>query len=279
MTIFLCGAARGETPQPMTVPDLVGARGLALGAYRGIAAGNDGIFTNAASLASRKRYSIEAMWLLDRAGASPALQVFGASVVDSETASVTGGLAYTRVISGPWIGNLFDVPIAFPVTERLFLGITGKYSSLDGPAGDQMRALNADVSAYWQATSGFGLGVAGYNLLSTGHVGEQPRAIGVGASYGDERRYHIAVDWRGDTQRQGKLTSLFAVGGELLVADVVPLRASFVDDETRNASFWSAGLGLVSASGVAIDVAYRQGITDPSERTFAAALKLFLSSR
>ena len=275
----LYGVARGGTPQPAGIPDLIGARGLSLGAYRGIAAGNDGIFTNAASLAARRRYSIEGLWLLDRYGADSALQVFGASVVDSQTTTITSGFAYTRVLSGPWIGNLFHVPLAFPVTDRLFLGATAKYQSLDGPAGDVMRAANADISAFWQATSALGIGVAGYNLLNTGHVFEQPRAIGAGISYGDERRYHIAVDWRGDTQRQGKLTSLYAAGGELLLGDLVPVRASYVNDQTRNASFWSGGLGIVTSSGFAMDVAYRQGITDASDRTFAASVKLFLGAR
>ena len=285
----LWGAARAE-PLPAGVPELIGARGLSLGAYRGIATNNDGIFTNAASLAARRRYSMDAMWLLDRARGDTALQVFGASVVDSETSSVTGGLAYTRVFAGPWIGNLFHVPIAFPVSDRMFLGLTGKYQSLDGPAGDSMRAMNVDVSAFWQSAGGFGFGVAGYNLLDTGHAAVQPRGIGVGASYGDDRRYHVAVDWRGDFDRgdlqpggvlgsdSGRLTNLFAAGGELLVADSVPLRASYVRDETRHASFWSAGVGLVTSSGFAVDLGYRQGIDDSSDRTFAAALKFFLST-
>jgi hypothetical protein len=278
LTALVSAPARAEETLPAGVPDLIGARGLALGAYRGIAAGNDGIFTNAASLAARRRYSIESSWLLDRVSSDTAFQVLGASVVDSETTSVTGGFSYTRVMSGPWIGNLFHVPLAFPVTDRLFMGVTGKYLSLGGPAGDSIRAVNFDASAYWQSSSGLGFGVAGYNLLPAGHLQVQPRAVGVGASYGDDRRYHVTVDWRGDTQRQGKLTSLLAVGGELLLGDLVPVRASYIKDDTRNGSFWSAGLGLVSSSGLALDLAYRQGIDNSSERTFGAAIKFFLVS-
>jgi hypothetical protein len=142
-----------------------------------------------------------------------------------------------------------------------------------------MRAANVDLSAFWLPSSGFGLGVAGYNLLDAGHVGQQPRGFGVGASYGDDRLYHLAVDWRADFQRQGRTTHLFAIGGELLLGELVPVRASFVKDETRNASFWSAGLGIVTSSGFAIDAAYRQGIDASDERTFAVAMKLFVTSR
>ncbi len=268
--------ARGETPLPASIPDLVGARALAIGAYRGLAGGNDGIFANAASLAATKRYAIETQWLIDRVGADTAFQAFGASVVDSEMGSVTGGFAFTHVPSGPWTGNLFHLAMAFPLSTGLYLGATGKYQSLDGPGGDEMRAANFDASAFWQPVRLVGVGVTGYNLLSAGHKTLQPRALGVGGSVGDDRRFHVAADWRGDFDRQGKLTSAYALGGEVLLADLVPVRAGYLRDETRNASFWSAGLGVVSSSGIAIDVTYRQGIDDSQNRMFAVALKLFL---
>jgi len=116
--LLLANPARGEAPLPTGVPDLLGARGLSIGAYRGLAPGNDGMFTNAAALAARRRYAIETHWLLDRAGADNAFQVLTASAVDSE-ASVTGGFAYTRVLSGPWLGSLLHLPVAFPLAERL----------------------------------------------------------------------------------------------------------------------------------------------------------------
>lgn len=254
----------------------MGARALAIGAYRGLAPGNDGIFTNAASLAARRRYSLESSWLLDRVGADTAIQALTASAVDSETGAVTGGIAYTRVFSGPWTGNLFHVPIAFPVASSFFLGVTGKYQSLSGPANDEMRAGNVDASAFWQPSSLVGVGVSGYNLLDAGHRQIQPRAYGAGVSLGDDRRFHLAADWRGDEQRRGKLTNLYAVGGELLLGDAVPLRAGFTRDETRSASFWSAGLGIVTSGGFGLDVSYRQRFEDPQERTIAVAIKMFV---
>ncbi len=275
--IALCPTARGDAPVPAGIPDLVGARGLSIGAYRGLAAGNDGIFSNAASLAAQRRYSVETQWLLDRAGGDTALQALGASVVDSQSGSVAAGFAYTHVLSGPWLGNLFHLPIAFPLSNSLFAGVTAKYQSLDGPASNAMRAINVDASAFWKASSLVGLGVSGYNLLDSGHKQIEPRGVGAGLSVGDDRRYHLAADWRGDFQRQGKLTSLYALGGEVLVSDLVPLRAGFLKDETRNASFWSAGLGVVTAGGFAVDLGYRQRIEDPLERTFAVAIKLYLT--
>src|SRR5690242_11855354 len=66
--LALCagGATKAQAPEPAGIPDLTGARGVAMAAVRGGASGNDGIFNNPASLAARRRYAIEAQWLLDR---------------------------------------------------------------------------------------------------------------------------------------------------------------------------------------------------------------------
>ena len=279
-SVAVAGVARGVEPTPAGVPDLVGARALAMSAYRGVAGGNDAIFTNAASLAARRRYSLETQWLLDRAGGDNAFQGYGASVVDSEMGSFTGGFAYTRVSSGPWQGNLFHVAAAFPLGNTFFVGGTGKYGSMNGPGGEHMSAGNIDVAAFWQAASLVTLGGGGYNLVNAGHKTVMPRGVGAGIAVGDERRYRVAADWRGDFDRgRGKTTNLYAVGGELLLADLLPVRAGYLRDETRNASYWSAGFGVVTSSGVAIDASFRQGIERSDDRTFAIGLKLFLFSQ
>jgi hypothetical protein len=182
------------------------------------------------------------------------------------------------VTSGPWQGNLFHGALAFPLTQSFFVGATGKYQSLNGPQDDEMRAANVDASAFYKAASLVSLGVSGYNLLNAGHKTIQPRGIGVGAAVGDERHFQLSADWRGDFDRKGKLTNLYAAGGEVLLLDILPVRVGYLRDETRNASAWSAGVGLVSASGLAVDFSYRQGIERTDDRTLAIALKLFLFS-
>ncbi|HET9596116.1 MAG TPA: hypothetical protein VFP65_11070 [Anaeromyxobacteraceae bacterium] len=268
----MCAGAQSGPPLPGGIPDLVGARALGLDAYRGIVTGNDGIYTNAASLAARRRYAIETQWYLERFGDETPLQVLSGSIVDSE-ASVTGGFSFGRVLSGPWTGNLYHVPIAFAVGDSLFLGATGKYLSLEGQG--EIRAATLDASAFLK-TSMIALGFSGYNLVAAGHQQVMPRAIGAGASFGDGRRYNFAADWRGDFDRAGKLTNLYAFGAELLVGDYFPLRGGWMKDETRNASFWSAGAGLVTTGGFALDLSYRQGIDEPSNRVFGAAIKIYM---
>jgi hypothetical protein len=270
--------AAAEDPVAAGVPELAGARAIAMSAYRGVAAGNDGLFTNAASLASRRRYTIETGWVLGRRGADTNFQAYTASVVDSAMESTTGGFAYTRIPSGPWQGNLLHGAFAFPLSQRLFVGATGKYLSLNGPENGEIRAGNVDASAFLQAASTVTLGVSGYNLINAGHKGIQPRGLGTGIAVGDERHFQVAADWRGDFDRKGKLTNLYAVGGEVLAGDLVPLRAGYLRDETRDESAWSVGAGFVSTAGFAVDLSYRQGIERSDDRTIAVALKVFVFS-
>lgn len=276
LAVLPCLEARADAPVPAGIPDLAGARSLSLGAYRGLIPGNDGMFFNSAALAVEHKYQLEGQWFLDRADNQNAIESFTLSVVDSTSASFTGGVGYTRVFSGPWIGNIFHVPLAIPVGSAAYFGLTPKYLSINGPNNDQIRAVNVDASLFLRPSGLVGFGISGYNLLKSGHHLIQPRGLGIGLSIGDEARYHVAFDWRGDFDRQEKLTSLIAIGVEYLVGDMLPVRASFIKDDTRNATFWSGGVGIVTSGGFAIDLAYRQRIEDPQEFTVGAGMKLIL---
>jgi hypothetical protein len=118
--------------------------------------------------------------------------------------------------------------------------------------------------------------VAGYNLVPIGDEVQAPRGMGAGLSVGDDRRFHLAGDWRRDFERTGKGTDSWMAGAEILLGDTAPVRGGFLKDGTRGARFWSAGVGLVSSSGVALDVSYRQSVEAPFDRTVALAIKIFV---
>ena len=270
-----CAAA--DPPLPQTASDVAGARALALAAYRGLATGNDGIFTNPAALAARRRYAVELQYLVDRDGGTRVWQWAQASVVDSEGSAMTGGFAYTRVMDGVSTGNLWHVALASPISSGLFLGVTGKILQLDGAAG-RRTSSTLDGGLFWQLSGLVGLGIVGYNLAPVADRAQAPQGMGVGLSVGDERRFHLLADWRGDFDRRGKLAGAWLVGAEILAGDNVPLRGGFTRDEIRGANWWSAGLGLVTTAGLALDLSYRQGVQERSDRTVALAVKLFLHS-
>ncbi len=281
LLLALAGAAasaRAAEPVPPTAADLEGARALAIAAYRGLPAGNDGIFLNPAALAVPKRYALELQFLQERLDGARSWEWAQASIVDSELSAVTAGVAFTRVFDGLSTGNLWHLALAAPVGGGLHAGATGKLLQLAAAGGRRSNAATVDAGVFWQLSRLIGLGVAGYNLVPIGDELQAPKSMGAGLSVGDDRRFHVAADWRGDWQRRGKISNAWMAGAEVLIGDLVPVRGGFLRDETRGGSFWSAGLGLVSGAGLALDLSYRQAIGFPRNFTVAVGLKIFLHS-
>jgi hypothetical protein len=240
--------------------------------------GNDAIFVNPAAMGARRRYSLEASYLGDRRAGDPTLQYFGSSVVDSLSGPVSAGIAYTRASRAPYQGNLFHLAVSGPIAERLFLGVTGKYYSLApglGLADPKVSAATLDAGLFWEPASFVAIGAAGYDLVSIGNERAAPRQVAAGLSVGSDQSVRLSGEWRGDFDRAARTTSRWSVGAEVLLGNLVPLRAGWVKDETLRADWWSVGLGLITGSGVGFDAAYRQGIQDPNARTFAVAIKYF----
>jgi hypothetical protein len=276
VAVLLAPAAAGGAGAipPGGIPDLTGPRSLALGASIGVAAGNEGIFVNPAALAARRRYSVEAFGLVERRGAETATTFVGGSVVDSLSAPVTAAVAYTRAARGEYEGNLWYLALAGPVAQKLYVGATGKLLSARS-ALDPVTAATVDAGIFWEVTDLVSVGAAGYNLVPVGHAVVAPLGYGAGLSVGSEQTFHVVADWRADEDRGGKTTNRYAVGGEALLGDLVPVRVGWTKDGTLGTQWWSAGAGLVSRQGIALDVGYRQSIDAPTAREIGVSLKLF----
>jgi hypothetical protein len=266
--------AAAEPPSAGGVPDLVGPRTLALSAGIGIPAGNDGIFVNPATIAARRRYSIETGGYVDRRGSESVAEVVGGSVVDSLSAPVAAGFSYLRAIGGDYEGNIVHLALAGPLVEKLYLGVAGKWLSLD--ANEKVSAATVDAGLYWQVGEWVSLGAAGYNLVSIANEVVAPREVGAGVTLGNDRAFQLTADWRANLDSAEETTNRYAVGAEVLLGGLVPLRAGWARDETLDTSWWSLGAGIVTRGGVALDVGYRQSLDAASARTIAASLKLFL---
>jgi len=271
--LFVAGAA-GAQPLPGGIPDLVGPRALALGAAVGIAAGNEGIFLNPAGISARKRYSIEGGMLVDRRGSETVGEFFVGSIVDSITGPVTGAVSYARAQEGDLTGSIWHLGMAGPLLGKLHAGVTGKYVDLSGVR--RSRAVTLDAGIFWQVAEYVSVGAAGYNLVPIANDLAAPMGFGAGLGLGTDRGVQITADWRADLDRAGKTTNRFAAGVEVLLRALVPVRAGWMRDELLDTQWWSVGAGLVTRSGVALDVGYRQSLDDASARSVAATLKLFL---
>jgi hypothetical protein len=272
--LLLAGTALAdELPPPGGIPDIVGPRTLGLSAAIGAAAGNDGMYVNPGAIAARKRYSVEAGLLVDRRGSVTADRFIGGSAVDSMSSPVTAGFSYLRAQEGLFTGNLFHLALAGPVASGFFLGVSGKWLSVEGPRSTS--AATADAGVLWQVADLVSVGGAGYNLVPIGNEAVAPMGAGAGVAVGSDRSFQVTGDWRTDFDRGEKTTNRYAVGAEVLLGGLVPLRAGWMKDETLDTSWWSLGAGLVTR-GVALDVGYRQSLDAPTARTIAATLKLFL---
>ncbi|HEX9051273.1 MAG TPA: hypothetical protein VF841_12145 [Anaeromyxobacter sp.] len=272
-------AAAAETPAPAGFPDLAGPRALALSASIGVAAGNEGIWVNPGAIAARRRYSVETGGFVDRRGADTDARFYGGSVVDSLSSPVAGAVSYVRSDRGDYSGNAWNGVLAGAVAQGLYLGVGGKYLSMKGdPARNErnVSAATVDAGLLWQVAEYVSLGAAGYNLVSIATPVVAPMGFGAGVGVGTDRSVQVTADWRADLDRRQKTTNRWAVGAEVLLGELVPVRAGWMKDETLGGSWWSVGAGLVTRSGVAIDFGYRQSTVDPSARTLAATLKLFL---
>jgi hypothetical protein len=266
-----------ELPPPLGLPDLTGPRTLALSAGIGNASGTEALFLNPAAIAARRRFVGDATFLLDRRPGSPTEDTgmyFGGSVVDSVSAPIAAGTAYVRAQKGVYEGNLWHLTLAGRISERMFLGVTGKYYKVSGP--EEVSSITMDAGLFWQLTENLSVGGAGYNLIPTNNDATLPRGVGAGFTFGSERSLQVVGDWRADFDRdpEDETKNRYGIGAEYFLGGRFPVRAGYQFDEILDSQFWSVGAGLVSGR-MAIDFGFRQSIDDASARTFAVAIRGF----
>jgi len=276
-------ASAGELPGAGGIADMTGPRTLGLAAATGIASGNDGLFVNPAAVAARKRYSVEALFLVDRRGATTAGQYTGASIVDALSAPVTASLAWVRPTDGAQRGNLFIGGLAGPLAERFYFGAQVRYLALDQPLSltqpgatgtEKVSTVTADAGIFWEVSDGISIGFSGFNLVPTGHKTIAPRNVGGGLAIGSDTGVKLMVDWRADLDRLDRTTNRYGAGLEVMLGGLAPVRCGYLKDETLRTSWWTAGAGLVASTGVALDVGYKQSLTNAEARVIAVSLKL-----
>jgi hypothetical protein len=284
VSLLLAGAAAADTPAPLTIPDLAGPRTLALQAGVGLASGSEALHSNPAALAARKRYVVDTFYLTDRRpdldGDAARQDYFGAAAADSATTALAAGFSYTRANKGLETGTLLRLGLATQLTRGLSVGLQGNYFDLRG-AERIAATVNLDAGLFLQVSPKVSVGAAGYNLLDSKHPGVLPRGWAAGFAVGSETSLQLVGEWRLDQDRarredgSAKTTSQYALGVEYLYANAVPVRAGFERDETLDTSWWSAGAGYVTQR-LAVDLGFRQSTTEPTARTFALALRVFI---
>ena len=287
LLVLLLGAgaaAAAEPPAPLTIPDLSGPRTLALQAGVGVASGSEALFTNPAALAARKRYVVDTFYLTDRrpelSGTAARQDFLGAAAADSATTPVAAGFGYARAMKGIETGTLLRLGLATQLSRGLALGVQGNYFDLRG-AEEIASTLNVDAGLFLQVSPRLSVGAAGYNLLHNEHRQFLPRGWAAGFAAGSDTSLQVVGEWQLDLDRArdddggAKATHRYSLGLEYLFASAVPVRAGFQLDETTDTNWWSVGAGYVTQR-YALDLAFRQSTADPSARTVALALRVFV---
>jgi hypothetical protein len=288
LALVLPAAALGQdlVPPAGGLADLTGSRTLALAGATGLASGNDGIFVNPGAIAARRRYSVDSLYALDRRGSTTVGNYIGASVVDALSSSVAFSASWMHPLRGYQEGNVFSLGVAGSIMERLYLGVQGRYHLLDvaptvpGAAGESIDVVNVDAGLLWEVSDYISVGASGFNLVPSGHEETLPRSMGAGIAIGSDTGVRLVGDWRADFDRvkdaagQPKTTNRYGVGLEAFLGNMVPLRAGYLIDETLDTTWWSAGIGLVTPTGVALDAGYRQSMENPDARIMSVSFKM-----
>jgi hypothetical protein len=275
----------GEVQHPRTVA-MAGANQVWGGS-------TSAIFANPANLSLYRVYHLEAL-----AAFSPEArrQSYGGAVVDSSTSKLAGGFGGTWSQMDPdgikrqWTD--LRLTLAYPLGDRFHLGVTGRYlratqavgrgpfgSSVvsDGKPDDPLTSqFTFDAGAAIAITEGLRFGVSGRNLTAPG-IGLMPTVLAGGLGWSNQT-VSVEADSLIDFTTYQKARARAMVGGEVLLADHIPVRAGYRFDDGTHTHALSLGAGYVDKR-FSVEVAGRRDIVaDHPATMISVGLRFFVDS-
>ena len=261
------------------------ARGIAMGgAVRGDPVGNSALIANPAGMARSYIYAGQGQYVRDSNG----INAVGGNVVDSKTnqALAVGAAYHYQWASDDAVSaDGHDVRLGFahafqPQVFHFGLGL--RYLHLDRVAGDvktEVRDFTLDAGLLYSPSPSVHLGVVGHNLINAEDP-SLPRQAGGGIAFTGEL---VTLDFDAladfESHPDGP-KPIVAVGGEMLLGAVIPLRGGYRYDGVTESNWLSGGLGFLDTSrskeGNQLNVAFRQNLSNTKEWLFAGTLILFI---
>jgi hypothetical protein len=279
------GYQLGEVQHPRTV-----AMGDALQVWGG---STTAVFVNPANLPLYRVYHLEGI-----AAFIPEArrQSYGGAVVDSSTSRLAGGFGGTWSQMDPdgirrqWTD--LRLALAYPFGDRVHVGLTGRYLRVNqgvtrGPFGASLASdgtptepianeFTFDAGAAISITEQIRVAVSGRNLTAPG-TALAPLVLAGGIGWSNQT-VTVEADTLVDFTTFGSARSRAMVGGEVLVADHVPLRAGYRYDAGTKTNALSAGAGYVDRR-FSIEAGVRRDIAaDHPATTIAVGLRFFIDS-
>lgn len=270
------------------------ARSMALGgAQRATSYSIGGLFSNPANMARTAVYHLGGfaeIW-------PEANRVsFGGAAVDSivNTKGIAGGLGYTyNEQDKDGLDRQYNdlrFAIAFPMQDKFFLGLGGRYLWLsqdgNGPLGTSLASgglsgeriiegFSFDAGITVKPADDFYLSVVGNNLANPDN-GFQPLSTGGGLGYATTE-FGLEADIVFDFTTWDE-TKLRAMGGaELLIADSIPIRAGYRYDAGAESHALSVGAGYVERTFSA-DAALRRVVSGDKATAVVLGITLHLEA-
>ena len=272
------------------------ARGIALGTgLRASAISTSALAYNPAALVLGKAYHIEG--LVDYM-ADMKTVALGGAVVDSSTSRLAAGLAFRGFLSGDdGVGGIDGrLGIAFPLADAISIGLTGRYISVS-----QSVLINDGVTRSVSLAKGFTLDASvriapipqlqlhfgSYNLIRlSSELGLTPGAppvsdviaplvLGGGLSITLADIAVIGGDVLFDLTSYSTAATTLGLGTEILIANVVPLRAGYSYDIKRTQHVLSLGVGYTDRS-VGFDLSLRQDLGGIGDTRVVGAFRFYV---
>jgi hypothetical protein len=270
------------------------------GALRALGNGTAAVFTNPSAMLETRVYHLEAL-----AQVSPEArrQVYGGVVVDSITTRLAGAVSVVGGFVDPdGIDRSFldaRVALAYPITERLFVGLTGRYAKItqDGTlrtgglgasrvsgglvneeTGGRSAFVNDitfDAGITVKATDAVYIAAVGQNLSYPNH-GLLPTTLGGGLGFGTDD-FSVEVDALADFNSYTDTTTRVMAGGEYLIADHFPVRVGYRFDQGAAQHALSFGAGYVGTE-VSVEASVRRALSGDGPTTLVIGLSYHLES-
>jgi hypothetical protein len=300
-TVLCAGSLGSQKVQAddRVVPEarIESTRGLALGTgARASAASTQAQAENPANLVVGGLYHLETFF-----GYQPNFNRigWGAAVADSMTSRLAAGASARGIFgdnsAGDNSGWEAKVSLAFPISDMLSLGISGRYArytiadqraiperkpELDMKPDQlfKLKAFTMDASITLRPIAGLSISALSYNLIDT----KSPLApltvggsaaysvVGSGFGFGGD----VLVDL--NTHKAFNGPRLTMGGGlEFLAQGTIPLRAGYIYDAGRDQHGVTAGLGYIDQH-VGVQASIRQIVVGGNETTLMGALQYFV---
>jgi hypothetical protein len=266
------------------------------GAMRAAGNGTTAPFVNPAAMTLTRVYHIEA-----QAQVTPEFgrHVYGGTIVDSVTSKLAGAFAiHGGFLDGDGIDRSWiDVrlALAYPISDAFSVGFGGRYLKVVedglGPLGESKASGGLrddeggrfalenvptfDAGITVRAGDIVRLGLSGQNLSYPDH-GLMPTTFGGGIAVATDD-FTIEADGIADFNSYEDVAARIMGGGEVLVADSVPLRLGYRFDQGAESHAISGGVGYLGRE-FSIEGAVRRTIAGPDATILVFSVAYFLES-